>query len=129
MIFSRAKRLPKIKTIITDSENQFDYMSSKAIDIQFLNAKNNEVIGHASISAIDTSFPFLYNFEINPRYRGKGYGHAAMKYMIDIHHLYSLCVNLDNTKAIKLYEEFGFIRTSISYNNENLIYMTRVSLR
>ncbi|MCM1532565.1 MAG: GNAT family N-acetyltransferase [Ruminococcus flavefaciens] len=98
---------PKITARVTESENPNDWKSKKAVDIKFFNDKHVK-IGEASVSGIDTKEPYLYNIEVYPRYRGKKYGNAIMRYLMRMYNPTELCVESDNVPALKMYERFGF---------------------
>lgn len=94
----------QVKEEATDNPN--DPISSTATKLTFY--LQDEKIGEASISAVDTTTGFLYDVEVFPKYRGKGYGTDIMHYIMTNYNVTELTVEQSNTKAIKLYEKFGF---------------------
>lgn len=91
---------------VTDTENPNDSLSKKAIKLKFYIMNN--LIGEASISAIDTNNGFLYDFEVKKKYRGKGYGTKILKYILKNYKVTDLTVTTDNDAAIHLYKKCGF---------------------
>ena len=86
--------------------NPNDPVSSKGVKLSFY--LQGEQVGEASISAVDTTTGFLYDVEVFPKFRGKGYGTEIMRYIVTNYAVTELTVEQSNTKAIKLYEKFGF---------------------
>lgn len=91
---------------IKNTENPNDSLSKKAINLKFY--LDNKFIGEASISAIDTPNGFLYDFEVEKKYRGKGYGKRILKYILKNYKVTDLTVTVDNEIAINLYKKCGF---------------------
>lgn len=93
-----------VKTEKTSNPN--DTLSSKAVDLTFYDG--NDKVGECSVSSIDTDRPFLYNLEVFKKYRGKGYSHDIMKYVLSHYKIFELTVDKDNEIAIELYKKHGF---------------------
>jgi len=71
---------------------------------------DNHLAGYAVIF-LRKDYARIYSIAINPDYNGKGIGNLLMKHIIAKHSdkkYISLEVRSDNTRAIKLYEKFGF---------------------
>lgn len=66
-------------------------------------------VGSAYIDGFDSNKPFLFNFSIYKKYRCKGYGSAAMKYMMQHFKIKYLTVDIHNKPAIKIYEKNKFV--------------------
>ena len=77
------------------------------IRISFYDEKTK--VGSAYIDGFDSNNPFLFNFNIYKKYRYKGYGSAAMKYMMQHFKIRYLTVNVNNIPAIKIYKKNKFI--------------------
>ena len=90
----------------TISENPNDPVGKEAHDLSFY--LDEKKIAEISISAVDSDRAFLYNFEVDKDYRGKGYGTAILKYVLKNYSVNELTVDKDNTRAIDLYKRFGF---------------------
>lgn len=97
----------KLLINIKRTKNPNDFISQEAVDIDFYNI-NNDKIGTASISAIDTNNAFLYNVEVYKKFRGIGYGKLIVQYCLDNYQIKQLTVEYNNTIAINLYKKFGF---------------------
>lgn len=116
---------PYIKAKIKSTKNPNDPKSQKAVDITFFDNDGNKV-GVASVSAIDTDNAFLYNLEVDPKFRGKGYSHSIMKYCLLHWQITELTVEPSNTIAIRLYEKYGFKKhMDWEENGRKLIDMRR----
>lgn len=89
-----------------DTTNPNDDLSQKAVELTFFD--NNKKIGECCISSIDTDRPFLYNLEVVPSERGKGYGTEIMDYCIKNYNAKEVTVDTDNKVAIHLYKKLGF---------------------
>ena len=105
------------------SENPNDPVGKLAHDLTFY--LDGKKIAEISISAVDTNKAFLYNFEVNSKYRGKGYGTAILKYVLSHYKVNELTVDKSNTKAIKLYKRFGF-KTGVEFKEDG---KTRVDMK
>lgn len=64
-------------------------------------------VGHATIMICDW-MRFLCNFEIAEQFRGCGLGTKFMEIFIDKYGVNCLSVNVNNARAIHLYDKFGF---------------------
>ena len=114
---------PKITAKEKSSINKNDSLSQKAVDIIFYNS-DNEKIGEASVSSIDTDTPYAYNLEVYSKFRGQHYGHSIMDYLMKKYKVAELSVKPDNEKAINLYKKHGFrVRKSYEWNKEKLLDM------
>lgn len=92
----------KIKTIDNPHDDK-----TKAVKINFYN-KSNDRIGQVCISSADTNNGFVYDLEVVKKYRGKGYGHKIMIFVMNNYKIKDLTVNPDNQIAINLYKSLGF---------------------
>ena len=70
---------------------------------------NNIKVGSAYISDFDSNKTFLFNFSIYKKYRCKGYGSAAIKYMMQHFKIRYLTVDINNKPAIKIYKRNKFV--------------------
>lgn len=114
---------PKVTAKISKTKNPNDGVSSTAVRLWFFNERKEE-IGEASASAIDTNTAFLYDVEVFPAYRGKGYGYAIVEYMMDHYPITELTVEKSNKVAISLYKKFGFTETmEFKENGKDMIDM------
>jgi ribosomal protein S18 acetylase RimI-like enzyme len=99
-----------------DNENDF---SPFGYQVDFYDNDNH--IGTASVCGIKDNNAFLYDLEVFPEYRGKGYGNDITKFMINKYDIKQLYVRKDNTKAINLYKKFGFEITDDANDQEYLM--------
>ena len=76
------------------------------IRVSFYDEKTK--VGSAYIDGFDSNKPFLFNFSIYKKYRCKGYGSAAMKYMMQHFKIRYLTVSVNNIPAIKIYKKNNF---------------------
>ncbi|MCM1531946.1 MAG: GNAT family N-acetyltransferase [Ruminococcus flavefaciens] len=113
-------------TVSTEERsNPNDHESSKGVKLTFHDKDGND-IGEVSISATDTPNGFLYDLEVFPAYRGKGYANFIMKYILDNYSVTELTVEQSNTIAISLYKKFGFKKAfSFKENDIPMIDMKR----
>lgn len=96
--------------------------------------KNNKIIGYTGMYFILTE-GYMYNIAIKSEFRGIGIGHKLLKKLFEFCDkssldFLSLEVRNSNDRAIKLYEEMGFIRIGIRkgfYKNpkEDALIMTK----
>jgi ribosomal protein S18 acetylase RimI-like enzyme len=91
------------KIVRRDNENDYSPFGYK---VDFYDG--NDHIGEGSICGIKDNNGFLYDFEVFPKFRGKGYSKEMLQFFINKYHAKSLFVNHDNTIAINLYKKFGF---------------------
>ena len=99
-----------------DNENDF---SPFGYQVDFYDEDKH--IGTASVCGIKDNNTFLYDLEVFPEYRGKGYGNDITKFMIDKYDIKQLYVRKDNNKAINLYKKFGFEITDDANDEEYLM--------
>ena len=92
-----------IKTKRRDNEND---ISPFGHQVDFY--KNNEKVGTCSVCGIKDNDAFIYDLQVFPEHRGKGYANDIMQYMIDKYDALHLYVDKDNYKAINLYKKFGW---------------------
>lgn len=76
--------------------------------------RENKIIGYITILKRKNSRSVrLYNFTIHKDYRGKGYSHILITYILTLYIAYNIYLEVrkDNIQAIKLYEKYGFEKT------------------
>lgn len=121
---ARVKKSLKVDTKKTTNTN--DPNSKEAVNLTFYN--DNKKIGTASISGIDIDDGFLYNVEVDPNLRGRGYGTAIMDYIMEKYVVNILTVEKSNKIAISLYKKYGFIEDGMyNDNGRSLLVMRRGS--
>ena len=91
------------KTVRRDNPNDFSPFGYK---VDFYDGDNH--IGEGSVCGIKDDNAFLYDFEVYPEFRGKGYSKEMLQYLIDQYDLKQLFVKPDNNVAINLYKKYGF---------------------
>ena len=91
------------KTVRRDNPNDFSPFGYK---VDFYDG--DKQIGEGSVCGIKDDNAFLYDFEVYPEFRGKGYSKEMLQYLIDQYDLKQLYVDQDNTIAINLYKKYGF---------------------
>ena len=89
-----------------ETENPNDPVDSTAHDLAFYYGVTN--IANISISAIHSNEAFLYNFEVDEKYRNQGIGSEILKYVLEQYKVNELIVEETNYNAIRLYKRFGF---------------------
>lgn len=77
-------------------------------------------IGEGSVCGIKDDNAFLYDFEVYPEFRGKGYSKEMLQYLIDQYDLKQLFVKPDNTVAINLYKKYGFKFDDSAYDSDDI---------
>lgn len=77
-----------------------DFLFSRCFFLKF----HSTVLGYACVAVDDSSH--LQRLYIDPRFRGCGYS----KFLLEHLRIKSLYVLSGNTTAIRLYEQFGFIK-------------------
>lgn len=123
---------------VTNNEIEFinkliDYkITSNSFEKCFKYEINNEIIGIIDFSEIYDRLELNYIW-INPIFRGKDYSKYLMNYMVsyaqnnNIKNI-TLEVSVENKIALKLYQEYGFIKASIRenyYNGTDALLMIR----
>ena len=91
------------KIVRRDNPNDFSPFGYK---VDFYDGDNH--VGEGSVCGVKDNNAFLYDFEVYPEYRGKGYSKEMLQFMIDKYDLKQLFVKPDNTIAINLYKKYGF---------------------
>ena len=96
-------------------EQLHDYLKNEdRMVFKVLNKKTNGVIGHAEILKMDRTTAKICRILIDQNQRGKGFGQALMKVLIEfaINKLNATSIELNvydwNTAAIQCYEKVGF---------------------
>ena len=92
------------KTVQRDNPNDFSPFGYK---VDFYDGDKH--IGEGSVCGVKDDNAFLYDFEVYPEFRGKGYSKEMLQFMIDKYDLKQLYVDQDNTVAVNLYKKFGFV--------------------
>lgn len=119
------KTPPVVTVTKMPTTNPNDKVSTEAVKLYFYNDKHIWV-GEASISSVDTEFGFLYDVEVFPAYRGKGYGNSIMEYVLNHYSITELTVEETNDVAIKLYTKYGFKKKmTFIENKKHMIDMQR----
>lgn len=123
---------------VTNNEIEFinkliDYkITSNSFEKCFKYEIKNEIIGIIDFSEIYDRLELNYIW-INPIFRGKDYSKDLMNYMVsyaqnnNIKNI-TLEVSVENKIALKLYQEYGFIKASIRenyYNGTDALLMIR----
>lgn len=111
-----------------ETENPNDPVDSTAHDLAFYYGVTK--IADISISAVNTDEAFLYNFEVNEKYRNHGIGSEILKYILKQYKVNELTVEETNYNAIRLYKRFGFKEyTTFTENKRPMLDMRiRVNL-
>ena len=91
------------KTVRRDNPNDFSPFGYK---VDFYDGDKH--VGEGSVCGVKDDNAFLYDFEVYPEFRGKGYSKEMLQYLIDQYDLKQLYVDQDNTVAINLYKKYGF---------------------
>ena len=89
-----------------ETENPNDPVDSTAHDLAFYYGVTK--IADISISAVNTDEAFLYNFDVDEKYRNHGIGSEILKYVLEQYKVNELTVEETNCNAIRLYKRFGF---------------------
>lgn len=111
-----------------ETENPNDPVDSTAHDLAFYYGVTK--IADISISAVNTDEAFLYNFEVDEKYRNHGIGSEILKYILKQYKVNELTVEETNYNAIRLYKRFGFKEyTTFTENKRPMLDMRiRVNL-
>ena len=111
-----------------ETENPNDPVDSTAHDLAFYYGVTK--IADISISAVNTDEAFLYNFEVDEKYRNHDIGSEILKYVLEQYKVNELTVEETNYNAIRLYKRFGFKEyTTFTENNRPMLDMRiRVNL-
>jgi len=68
----------------------------------------------------------IHAFEVEEKFRNKGYGTRILKYTLEKYHSQYLYVNIKNDIAINLYKKFGFkVIETIKNKNSTFYFMYR----
>ena len=111
-----------------ETENPNDPVDSTAHDLAFYYGVTK--IAGISISAVNTDEAFLYNFEVDEKYRNHDIGSEILKYVLEQYKVNELTVEETNYNAIRLYKRFGFKEyTTFTENKRPMLDMRiRVNL-
>lgn len=92
-----------------------DYSEDTTVQLKH----DDEVVGKAMIRDYKDGEIFLTDFEILPKYRGKGYGTEQLNKLIKDYGVNSLSVATDNDRAKHMYDKAGFKIVGEPYYDEN----------
>ena len=113
------------KIVRRDNPNDFSPFGYK---VDFYDGKTH--IGEGSVCGIKDDNAFLYDFEVYPEHRGKGYSKEMLQFMIDKYDLKQLYVQQDNIVAVNLYKKFGFkVEGEVEDNGKPAYDMIRESYK
>ena len=118
----------RLTTQISRRDNPNDF-SPFGYKVNFYDGDKH--IGEGSVCGIKDDNAFLYDFEVYPEFRGKGYSKEMLQYLIDQYDLKQLFVKPDNTIAINLYKKYGFKFDDSAYDSDdigNMRLMVRESI-
>jgi len=108
-VFHKDGRIPISVDDIYYDETQNYYVDDGSLFIKL----NNEAIGYGQLIFKD-GVPFVVNFGLLSKYRGKGYGKYFLKYILNYtksigYEKAYIKVDINNFVAINLYKSVGFI--------------------
>lgn len=109
--------LESLSTKISRRDNPNDF-SPFGYKVDFYDGDKH--IGEGSVCGIKDDNAFLYDFEVYPEFRGKGYSKEMLQYLIDQYDLKQLFVKPDNTIAINLYKKYGFKFEDDAYDTDDI---------
>lgn len=109
-----------------ETENPNDPVDSTAHDLAFYYGVTN--IANISISAIHSNEAFLYNFEVDEKYRNQGIGSEILKYILKQYKVNELIVEETNYNAIRLYKRFGFKEYTTFTENKHPMLDMRIRM-
>lgn len=104
-----------IKYLKADSElkQYWKTLYDETVGEILVDPTNGNHIGHVFVWNNEKNRGFIFDLEVKPEYRRKGYGSRLINDAVLKYHGYDLTVEKTNTPAIKLYKKYGFeiIRT------------------
>lgn len=108
-VFHKEGRIPISVDDIYYDETQNYYVDDGSLFIKL----NGEAIGYGQLILKDNSRPFVVNFGLLSRYRGKGYGRYFLEYILNYiksigYKKAYINVDIKNFVAINLYKSVGF---------------------
>lgn len=109
-----------------ETENPNDPVDSTAHDLAFYYGVTK--IADISISAVNTDEAFLYNFEVDKKYRNHGIGSEILKYVLKQYKVNELTVEETNYNAIRLYKRFGFKEYTTFTENKRPMLDMRINV-
>lgn len=85
-----------------------------------VDTKTKDQIGHAFVYHTKKDKGFIFNINVDPKYRGKGYGKILLDDCVKKYGGYDLTVDCDNKIAVNMYLKYGFkvIKTFKNGNKE-----------
>jgi ribosomal protein S18 acetylase RimI-like enzyme len=112
---------PRFRRVLVPSEEGLKYLKEdpelsqywedmhKATNGEFLvDRDTGEAIGHVFVHTYKQDKGFIFNLEVNPKYRRQGYGWILIDDAVRRFGGEDLTVDADNTPAINLYLQYGF---------------------
>lgn len=112
---------PRFRRVFVPSEEGLKYLKEdpelsqywedmhKATNGEFLvDRETGEAIGHVFVHTNKNDKGFIFNLEVNPKYRRQGYGWILIDDAVRRFGGEDLTVDADNTPAINLYLQYGF---------------------
>ena len=113
VVLATKKELNLILALENISFTKADGLLSKRALLYHLNKKrvfclkeNGEVLGYALV--LPRKIDRIYSFCIHPKARGKGLAKELLSFLTSKFKKLRLEVRVENAKALKLYESFGF---------------------
>lgn len=91
-----------------EEESEYlDELNKHSIGELIVDKDTGDLIG--KVFVYKTKYPgFIYNLQVEPKYRGKGYGKVLTDDAVKKFNGVDLTVKKDNYPAIKLYTKYGF---------------------
>lgn len=85
-----------------------------------IDTKTKDQIGHAFVYHTKKDKGFIFNINVDPKYRGKGYGKILLDDCVKKYGGYDLTVDCDNKIAVNMYLKYGFkvVKTFKNGNKE-----------
>ena len=108
-------------------------LTDAKLDLFFGIFVNARLIGFYMLRGFDEGYDIpSYGVWISSEFAGKGLARLTIQHAISfckINNINQLMLKVhpDNLKAIKLYEDFGFINSGLDPKNDNLIYKKLIS--
>ena len=105
-----------------DLKKYYRKLNRDTIGEMLINEENGDLIDHVFVWKTPENKGFIFNVEVNPKYRGNGYGKILLDDAVKDLGGIDLTVKKDNKVAISMYLKYGFEIVD-SVNDDTEYYM------
>ena len=91
-----------------ECKQYYDKLNKETNGEVLVDAETGDQIGHAFVYNSGSNKGFIFNIQVNPRYRGYGFGKKLLDDCVKKYGGIDLTVDCDNSVAVNMYLKYGF---------------------